>query len=106
MVGRFSFYIFLRSTEDLLAFVFILSFEKNVKLYSCDFESLYTNICLTHALSVLTQFISNNFHSNDVSSTAFHEILKLIFENNVFSFNKKFYISNQSFNKKKFDTLP
>jgi hypothetical protein len=82
---------FILDSQNLIQKTLNTSFEKNAKLYSCDFDSLYTNICLTHALSVITQFISNNFYSNDVSSTAFHEILKLIFENNVFSFNKKFF---------------
>ena len=68
-----------------------ISCGKDCKLYSCDFESLYTNICLTHALLVISQFITNNFVSNDISSKGFHEILKLVFQNNVFSFNKKFY---------------
>ena len=82
---------FILDSQNLIQKTLNTSFEKNAKLYSCDFESLYTNICLTHALIVITQFISRNLNSNDISSTAFHEILKLIFENNVFSFNKKFF---------------
>ena len=82
---------FILDSQNLIQKTLYTSLENNAKLYFCDFESLYTNICLTHALIVITQFISSNFNSNDVSSTAFHEILKLIFENNVFSFNKKFY---------------
>jgi len=66
-------------------------FPKHTELYTCDFESLYTNIDLQKALNIITEFISKNFKSNDISTLGFYEILKLIFENNVFLFNKKFY---------------
>jgi hypothetical protein len=82
---------FILDSQNLIQKTLNTNFGKNCTLYSCDFESLYTNICLTHALQVISEFISRNFKSNDITSTGFHEILKLIFENNVFSFNNKFY---------------
>jgi hypothetical protein len=66
-------------------------FPKNTTLYTCDFESLYSNIDLSQALTILTEFINKNFKSNDISTIGFHEILKMIFQNNVFTFNKKYF---------------
>ena len=82
---------FILDSQNLIQKTMNTNFGKDCKLYSCDFESLYTNICLTHALLVISQFISRNFESNHISSKGFHEILKLIFQNNIFSFNRKFY---------------
>ena len=58
---------------------------------SSDFESLFTNIDLTHALNVLTDFISRNFHSTEVSTFTFHILLKFVFENNYFIFKNNFF---------------
>jgi hypothetical protein len=66
-------------------------FPVNSKLYSCDFESLYTNINLEDALKLICEFISKNFKSDDISAFGFHELLKLVFENNVFEFNGYFF---------------
>ena len=68
-----------------------IKFPKHSKLYSCDFESLYTNINLAHALIVICEFISRKFSSSEISSLGFYEILKLIFENNIFRFKKKYF---------------
>ena len=82
---------FILDSQNLIQKTMFTKFGEDCKLYSCDFESLYTNICLLHALTVISQFISRNFESNEISSKGFHEILKLIFQNNIFSFNNKFY---------------
>jgi hypothetical protein len=82
---------FLLDSQNLIQKACNLVFPSDVDLYTCDFESLYTNIDLDKALNILTDFISKNFQSKDITTLGFREILKLIFENNVFSFNKKCY---------------
>ncbi len=63
-----------------------------VKLGSYDFESLYSNIDLNHALIIITEFMKNNISMEEYTIIGFHHILKLVFNNNIFSFNKnKFY---------------
>lgn len=66
-------------------------FPLNCKIYSCDFESLYTKINLEHALSVISNFISTNFISDQLTTTGFYKLLKLIFDNNIFKFKDKFF---------------
>ena len=68
-----------------------IHFPKNAKIYSCDFESLYTNIKLTHALTVICEYITRKFKSAEISSLGIYEILKLIFENNIFCYKNKYY---------------
>ena len=82
---------YIQDSQHLIQKSLNLIFPTSSNLFSCDFESLYTNIDLAHALIIITEFISRNLNTNDLTSIGFYEILKLIFENNVFSFNNKFY---------------
>ena len=83
---------YLKDSQNLIQKRLDLVFPSDSKLYSCDFESLYTNINLRHALVIISEFIAKNFVSYHLSSNGFFNLLKLVFENNIFSFNKKFYI--------------
>ena len=83
---------YLKDSQNLIQKSLDLVFPSDSKLYSCDFESLYTNINLRHALVIISEFIAKNFVSYHLSSNGFFNLLKLVFENNIFSFNKKFYI--------------
>jgi len=82
---------YLQDSQNLIQITESMSFPKDSKLYSCDFEGLYTNIDLGHALLIITDFIIDNFESSYITTFGFREILKIVFENNIFSFNKKFY---------------
>ena len=95
------FYVFqansiLKDSQNLLQICNNFSFNsKEVFLYSCDFESLYTNIRPSSACNLISEYLiqkglfENNFEFNSVS---FVKILSLIFENNIFSFNNDFYL--------------
>ena len=83
---------FIQNSQSLIQKSANTTFPHNSKLYSCDFESLYTNINLDHALVIITQFINDNFNSIYITTLGFHHILKLIFYNNVFSYDGIFYI--------------
>ena len=61
---------------------------------SSDFENLFTNIDTFHALNIITEFIQKNFHSSEITTFAFHELLKCVFENNYFKFKNTFYKQN------------
>lgn len=63
----------------------------NVYLYSCDFESLYTNIKPLHAISILTEFFCQNININLIDSFGFRTLLEIIFNNNTFSFENYFF---------------
>jgi len=82
---------YIKDSQNLMQLAANKSFPKDSKLFSCDFESLYTNIDLKKALIVLTQFISKNYSNIEMTTLAFYELLKLVFENNLFTFNKKYY---------------
>ena len=61
-------------------------------LYSCDFDSLYTNIKPIHAVNILTDFISSFLNNNDfISPLGFKTLLEIIFNNNIFEFEDMFF---------------
>ena len=67
----------------------------NIYLYSCDFESLYTNIKPEHASTLLTDFISEYLvNSNYLSPFGFKTLLNIIFSNNYFTFENEYYQQN------------
>ena len=82
---------FLQDSQNLIQNTYRNFFQKDCRIYSCDFSSLYTSINLDHALNVITDYISRHFHSDEISTKGFHELLKIIFELNYFRYNNKHY---------------
>ena len=66
-------------------------FEKDSFLFSCDFESLYSNIRLDDALEKICDFLSNKLINEELSIKGFHDIMEIIFNYNFFSFNNIIY---------------
>jgi hypothetical protein len=66
----------------------------DIYLYSCDFESLYTNIRKEDAVNIITDFVKEFLNDKYITASGFSHILRLIFENNVFVFKNKHYIQS------------
>jgi len=69
--------------------------SKNINLYSCDFESLYSNIKPDDAIPKICDFLyyeTDIFRLNKIDYIGFKEILKLIFKFSNFSFNNQHYL--------------
>ena len=58
---------------------------------SGDFDCLYSNINLQDALNKICEFIKDNFKFEHIYILAFRSILKIVFEFNIFIFDKVFY---------------
>ena len=67
-------------------------FPSNVKLIAADIEALYTNINLELAINIIKDFAINKLDHEHLNIVAFNLILKLIFENNIFVYNQKYYV--------------
>ena len=57
---------FLQDSQNLIQNTYRNFFQKDCRIYSCDFSSLYTSINLDHALNVITDYISRHFHSDEI----------------------------------------
>ena len=66
--------------------------EDDTELFSCDFEGLYTNIESNDAIHRITEFVSRIFKNEHLDNYAIFIFLKIIFANNVFEFEGKFYV--------------
>ena len=82
---------FLLDSQNLIQDTKNLFFNINSKLVAADFENLFPNIDPNDALTKISDFISSNFNSNEITSFAFHNLLKFIFENNFFSYLDLFF---------------
>jgi hypothetical protein len=82
---------YIQDSQNLLQKIKNKKFPKDCKIYSCDFEGLYSNIDLSHALTTICDFMKDKFTSTYLNIKAFHIFLKLVFDNNYFTYNKKFY---------------
>jgi len=82
---------YIQDSQNLLQNSKNMFFPSNCSLFSCDFESLYSNIDLDDALFVICDFMKNKINSKHLNIKALYNFLKLIFENNYFIFNKKYY---------------
>ena len=65
-------------------------FENKPNLYSLDFSSLYSNIHPT-----LAEFFTTRIFASSFTIKALVVMLKIIFEHNIFKFEKKYFVQNK-----------
>ena len=83
---------FIKDSQNLIRDSIDLTFDKNAKLYSCDFDSLYSNINHEHCLNVVTEFLAKYFDFSEiVNSYALRVLLKMILGNNFFKYENSFF---------------
>ena len=87
----------LKDSQDLLQRINDLKINKSITkmyLYSCDFESLYTNIDPKDATNKICQYIKHYklLKSKHIKLNAFKIILMLIFKNNVFKYESLYFL--------------
>jgi hypothetical protein len=88
----------LKDSQDLLQRIneFKLKNKNLTKmyLYSCDFESLYTNIDPKDAANKISRFIKTKqlLKSKHLNVTALKAIITLIFKNNVFKYENLYFL--------------
>ena len=82
----------MKDSQNLIQICSKVTSKSKVFLYSCDFDSLYTNINPQHATNILTDYIVDFFQDNiHLKPLGFKSILELIFENNFFRFRGNFF---------------
>ncbi|RNA18748.1 hypothetical protein BpHYR1_033801 [Brachionus plicatilis] len=65
-------------SQNLIQELEKITFNRDSALYSCDFESLYTNIDLVLALQIITDFMKDKLDTNHLNIQGFNEILKIV----------------------------
>ena len=86
----------LKDSQDLLQRLNSIKSNsiKKLFLYSCDFESLYTNINPDDAINRICKYLKDNnlIKSKHFDLIGFKTFLKIIFKNNIFSFNGFYFL--------------
>lgn len=78
---------YIKDSQDLMQRA--LEFKTNadnVFLFSCDFESLYTNINQDQCLFIICDFLKDKFKSKYLSLLGFSKLLNFVLKNNFFTF--------------------
>jgi hypothetical protein len=60
-------------------------------MYTFDIIALYTNIKIEHAIFIIMEELKDKLINEHLTSTGLFEILKLLFYNNIFTYNKTYY---------------
>jgi hypothetical protein len=79
---------FIKDSQNLLQICNKINFNRKLELYSCDFNTLYTNIQLADAIYYTMDCLIETLDNTHFTPTGLFEMLKLVLLNNVFQFNK------------------
>ena len=85
----------LKDSQELLQKLENFKSNNSLHLYSCDFESLYTNIIAEHASNIISYYLfseTNLLSQFNLSLNGVRELILLVFNCNIFIFNNKHYI--------------
>jgi predicted GIY-YIG superfamily endonuclease len=83
---------YIQDSQNLIQDCYKFHIPNNALLVSADIESLYTNIKLDHAIEILFEFARDKLPASTISALALKEILKLILENNYFTYKSNNYL--------------
>ena len=82
---------YIKDSTQLLQETRDLELPDDCELVSGDFDSLYSNITLEDALNLICDYIKDKHDSKHINIIAFREILKIVFEFNIFKYKNIFY---------------
>ncbi len=86
-------YTYIKDSQNLIQLTKDKVYDRKLKLYSADFESLYTNIPLEKSILIIMEMTAKYLVNTDIKPYAFQKLLKLVLLNNYFIFKK----NNKSF---------
>jgi hypothetical protein len=81
---------FIQDSQNLIQKTYRLKIPTGSRLFSGDFDSLYSNINLFKALTTITEFLSNKFFSKHITIFGIYKILETVLFNNCFKYKTKF----------------
>jgi hypothetical protein len=85
---------FIMDSQNLIQKLEKMKFPKDSEITTGDFKSLFSNINHIDCLNLLTEFMTDKLKSKEIKISGFRKILKLILENNYFTFNDRYFKQN------------
>lgn len=86
---------YLKDSQNLIQISENTIFHEKPYFNSLDFESLYSNIDPIHCTNTITEYIANYLNNSNLDLFAFRTFLLILFQNNIFKCNNKYYIQNR-----------
>jgi len=83
---------YIKDSQNIIQDVSNIFVDSETELYSFDFANLYTSIKSEDAINRISDYIRTNFKSSNITTLGFNTILKLVLYNNIFEFNRTYYI--------------
>ena len=85
---------YIKDAQHLIQKAQHLQFPQDCLIFSCDFDSLYTNILIEDACRYICDFAKDKLDLSFISIFGFKSILEILFNFNYFTFNGKIYKQN------------
>ena len=85
---------YIKDSQDLINKTQYLRLPSNVNLFSCDFDSLYTNIVHSDCVYLICDFLQDKFSNDHLNIVAFKRFLLFVLDNNYFTFDNTVYKQN------------
>jgi hypothetical protein len=84
---------YIQDSQNLIQKVYDKTFDTGeMYLYSCDFESLYTNIKKEDATYLICDFMRDKLDPKIIDVAGLYHLLNMVFEYNIFKYKDKYYI--------------
>jgi hypothetical protein len=87
---------YIKDSQNLIQLSSDIRFSKKPYIYSIDICNLYPSIEPSHAIPLLTEFISKYLDTTHLTAYGLSSLLYLFFENNIFSFKLYFDVLYRS----------
>ena len=78
-------FTYIKDSQNLIQLTTDKIYDKKLKIFSADFESLYTNIPLDKSIDIIMLMVSSN-NLVEISNVAIYKFLQLVLLNNYFCF--------------------
>ena len=82
---------YIQDSQHLLQKLHKKFFPCNSKIFSCDFESLYTSIELKKALDLICDYVKDKLNFEHITIEGFRYLLEIIFNYNYFIYLNQVY---------------
>ena len=82
---------FILDSQNLIQKTQNLVLPESAKLFSCDFESLYTNIDHNQCIDIMSEYLLDKLNTSHLNIIAFRKFLSFVLDNNYFKFELDFF---------------
>ena len=88
----------IKSNDEFINKISKIKLQRQYKLASFDLVNMYTNIPINKTITILEKLLHENKTLKPIAIRELIQLLKIILNQNYFSFNNQYFIQKQRFN--------